>query len=41
MEVVRRRAQITEPVTARTRMKALVMSRLLMDDISSWDAFEQ
>lgn len=32
---------MSEPVTAQTRMKALVMSRLLMGDISSWDAFEQ
>jgi hypothetical protein len=34
-------AQMSEPVTAQTRMKALVMSRLLMGDISRWDAFEQ
>ena len=32
---------MSEPVTAQTRMKALVMSRLLMGDISSWDAFER
>ena len=29
------------PVAAQTKMKALVMSRLLMGDISSWAAFEK
>ena len=31
---------MSEPISAQTRMKALVMARLLMGDISSWNAFE-